>query len=163
MQAAFAQFLTGVASSTELAALYQYLQAQLVGPFVFDDLLRFQIVFAISSFDAFNHAIIRIGMLQSFIGTRPATQKFLSETVQISTYQSMRDATINQLNRPREHFFEQEIIRKHRLLSFQEPTRIAEGLSLIWGEQHKWAAIARQMGQQDRVVRETLSGDLRPR
>jgi len=31
---------------------------------------------------------------------------------------------------------------KHKLLAFQEPDKIAEALSLIWEEEHKWQKIA---------------------
>jgi hypothetical protein len=47
---------------------------------------------------------------------------------------------------PKEYLFEQEIIRKFRVQSYQEPSKVAEGLSLIWEETHKWQKIGEKMG-----------------
>ena len=57
---------------------------------------------------------------------------------------------------PKEHFFEQEIIKKHKLLSFQDPAKIADGLSLIWNENQKWKQIALKMAMGENEVRTTL-------
>jgi cellulose biosynthesis protein BcsQ len=46
---------------------------------------------------------------------------------------------------PREYYFEQEIISKLGIFAFQAPDKIADGLSYIWSEKHKWQKIAAAM------------------
>ena len=96
-------------------------------------------------------------MLQIFSGSRPPTPKYSAETLQLSVYQLMHDAMVNFTNPPREHFFEQEIIRRHKIKSFQEPGKINDGLGLIWNEPYKWALIATRMGKTESDVKSTLS------
>jgi hypothetical protein len=38
-------------------------------------------------------------------------------------------------------------------LSFQEPSKVADALSLIWNETHKWAKIAAAMGVDESFVK----------
>jgi len=47
----------------------------------YDDLLRSQVVYAVSAFDKLIHDLVRIGMVQIFSGARPATAKYLSESI----------------------------------------------------------------------------------
>src|SRR5690606_2896750 len=47
---------------------------------------------------------------------------------------------------PSEYWFEQEIIQKHSYLSFQEPTKISDALSLIWDHPQKWQFLAMATG-----------------
>ena len=41
-------------------------------------------------------------------------------------------------------------------MSFQDPNKIADGLSLIWIEPHKWQVIANDMGVETSKARTTL-------
>ncbi len=53
---------------------------------------------------------------------------------------------------PREFIFQQEIVRRHSHLSFQDPDKVAEALSLIWTMKHKWAVIGQAMGSTGEAV-----------
>jgi hypothetical protein len=118
----------------------------------FDDLLRFQIVYSVSALDKLIHDLIRIGMVQIFIGTRLATRKYLAETISMTAYANLSSATIP----PKEYYFEQEIISKLGIVTYQSPDSIAEGLSYIWDEKHKWQKIAAAMDIKENQARTQL-------
>ncbi|MFH6947410.1 HEPN domain-containing protein [Flavobacterium sp. FlaQc-51] len=130
---------------TELDTLFIHLKETLKLPNDLSDLLRAEWVYAVSALDKLIHELIRIGMLEAFQGTRPRTAKFLAFNVSLSTHTLITSSTPISIPPP-EYFFEQEVMQKHKTLSFQDPDKIADGLSLIWGEQHKWQTIAISMG-----------------
>ena len=59
----------------------------------------------------------------------------------MSAYATLISATIP----PKEYYFEQEIISKLRIVAYQSPENIADGLSYIWDEKYKWQKIAAAM------------------
>ncbi len=50
------------------------------------------------------------GMVQIFIGIRQATPKYLAEPITMTTYDELMSATVP----PKEHVFEQAIVKKLR-------------------------------------------------
>lgn len=145
-------FRHNIAGIRELATLHDYLLNQVKLPMTFDDLLRFQIVYSVSAFDKLIHDLIRIGMVEMFVGKRPATGKYLSERISLSAYRTISGATFP----PREYYFEQEIISKLRTIAYQSPENIADGLSYIWDEKHKWQKIASAMTMDEDGVKTKL-------
>ena len=152
MYSSLAAYRNNIASVRELATLHDYLCANLKSPMTFDDLLRFQIVYSVSALDKLLHDIIRIGMVQIFIGTRPATSKYLAERISMSAYVNLSSATIP----PKEYYFEQEINSKLGIVAYQSPDNIADGLSYIWNEKHKWQKIAAAMAIKEEQARTQL-------
>jgi len=138
-------FEEGIRSALQLSSLYVYATQQIRAPMSFDDILRAQIVYAVSSFDKLIHDLVRIGMVQTFTGSRTPTPRYLTESISVRSYLQLVSATIP----PREFFFEQDVVNKHRHLSFQDPDKVAEALSLIWAETQKWQAISIAMGEPD--------------
>jgi hypothetical protein len=118
----------------------------------FTDLLRSQLVYSVSAFDKLIHDLVRVGMVQTFQGTRTATRRYHDEEISLQLHGLLISATLP----PAEVLFEQAITRKLRKMSFQDPDKVAEGLSLIWGETHKWSAIAAKMGVSPDVARKTM-------
>lgn len=118
--------------------LYCYLKEQKV-PIDASDLLRWQWVLSISALDKYIHDVVRIGMIQEFLGTRSKTDKFNAFRIDMGKY-------LNIANSPSpESEFEKEIIRQHSILAFQHPDKISDALSFIWSEQHKWEVISNNM------------------
>lgn len=144
-------FKKNIQESSQLLALFKYTNEHIPG-MNFDDLLRAHLVYSVSAFDKFIHDIIRIGMLEIFLNIRPPTPKYLSEGISLELHNKIIEATIP----PKEYYFEREIIKKLSYISFQEPTKIAEGLSLIWSEPHKWQIISANMGIEMQTVKTTL-------
>jgi hypothetical protein len=152
MLSSASRFKASIATARESMALFDFLTATVKGPQSYDDLLRFQIVFAVSAFDKLMHDLIRIGMTQTFMGSRAASAKYRSEQITLAVHTSLIAAAIP----PKEVLFEQEISRKLSYNSYQEPEKVAEGLSLIWQEDHKWQKIAGHMGLDTDQARKQL-------
>lgn len=132
--------------------IHNFLQQSVGGPVNYDDLLRSKLVYAVSAFDKLIHDLIRIGMVDTFLGGRPPTAKYLAETVSLSTLQQL--ATAGPL--PPAVVFDNTIRAKHKALSFQDPTKVAEGLSFIWDEKHKWQQISAAIGEPEEPTRTRL-------
>lgn len=142
MLRAVAIFDASIAEARNLSTLYSYLSETVKAPYAFDDLLRSQVVYAISAFDKLMHDLIRIGMVATFVGHRVPTDRYHVEPITIQFHATLLAATVP----PKEYLFEQEIVKRLGRLSFQDPEKVVEGLSLIWDEKQKWAMIAGAMG-----------------
>ncbi len=142
-------FHKNISQANELGVLYAHLSTTVAIPEQFDDLLRSQIVNAVSAFDKLMHDIIRIGMVRIFENQRPATGKYLTEAVAIQHLPGLAAGAVP----PPPVRFEEIIREKLSHLSFQEPKKIVDGLSYIWNENHKWQQIALGFGMTDDHVK----------
>lgn len=147
-----ALFVESISQAKDLSGLFGFLKGNVIAQFPFDDLLRHQVVYSVSAFDKLMHDVIRIGLVQIFTGIRTPTDRYNCETISIQVHASLVSATIP----PKEHLFEQEIVRKLGYLSFQDPTKVSEGLALIWNEKHKWQKIAQSMGEDPKSAKTRL-------
>jgi RiboL-PSP-HEPN len=142
MQRAFDQFKDNMKYVKELDTLFVHLKSTLHLPNDLTDILRAEWVYSVSAMDKLIHELVRIGMIEAFQGRRVRTNKFSSFGVTTTTLTS---SLLNAVPPP-EYWFEQEIIERHKTLAFQAPEKIADALSLIWDEQHKWQTIAGMIG-----------------
>ena len=152
MQSAMEQFNGNIKAVKEMEALYEYLTTALKLPNDLSDILRAQLVYAVSALDKLIHELVRIGMLQAFAGQRTKTSKFYTFSISLETYNKIQqlNQSTNELQvETPEYFFEQEIIFKHKHLAFQEPDKIADALSFIWEEKQKWQKIASSFQMSD--------------
>jgi hypothetical protein len=117
------------------------------------DLLRSEIVYSVSSFDKFIHDLVRQGMVDTFIGNRPATDAYMNFDLTLKQYASLTSAGSIP---PPETVFENAVFDRHKSQSFQEPDKVAGALSLIWSEPHKWQKIAANMLMSEGDVRVEL-------
>jgi hypothetical protein len=99
-------------------------------------------VYAVSAFDKLIHDLVRIGMLQIFMGQRPTTPAYLVRTITIQVHADLIGATFP----PKEFLFQQEIVKRLSRATFQDPDRIVEGLAHIWNGADKWAMVAAKIG-----------------
>ena len=120
--------------------MYNYFEHSVV-PVDISDLLRWQWVQCISAFDKFVHDVVRVGMVEIFLGNRTPTPKYNTFQIDIQTYgdiiNNIIDASL---------IFERKIILKHGFLAFQDPSKVADALSYIWNENDKWGKISNLMG-----------------
>jgi len=152
MRNSLALFNSNITDARNISALYEYLSSTVAAPQSFDDLLRSQIVYSVSAFDKLIHDLIRIGMVEIFMGRRIPTPKYLSEPIPMQVHSEIILATIP----PKEYIFEQAIFQKLKTVSYQDPSKVAEGLSYIWNEPQKWQKIATAMATTDKTARTTL-------
>lgn len=135
-------FDQNIREARAISDIYNYLNSEVKVPFSVDDLLRSQIVYAVSAFDKLIHDLIRVGLIQSYEGSRTQTAKYINEVFPMSVIQQMSTASIP----PAVHFFEQAVFQKLKIVSYQEPNKVSDGLSYIWDEKQKWQKITTQMG-----------------
>ena len=109
---------------------------------IYENINRMKIVFAVSSFDKFMHDIIKIGIIEMFLGDRNHTKKYSNELIPISVLTKI----YNQELIPAAMEFETSIYAKLKTISYQDPTKLADGLSFIWDEKQKWQKIASELG-----------------
>ena len=153
MYEALRLFNQNIEEAKNLTALYEYLENSINSPLAFDDLLRAQIVYSVSAFDKLIHDIIRIGMIEIFTGNRQPTPQYLKESISIETYNELISPTMLP---PKEYIFEQAVFNKLKTISYQEPEKVAQGLSYIWDEKQKWQKIASKMEMDDKTAKTTL-------
>lgn len=153
MLQAYQQFEANITAIKELDALYAHLHNTLQLPNDLSDLLRAELVYAVSALDKLIHDLVKTGMTETFIGSRNPTNKYKNFSLSMSTINDIRSATIP----PAEVIFGSEVFNKNKTLSFQKPDKIADALSYIWNESHKWQSITSQLGLTDqKAVREKL-------
>lgn len=113
------------------------------------DILRAQIVLAVSALDHYIHDVTRVGMLESYQGTRPRTDAFYRFDVSLQ-------AAINGLASPGTlTWFEGEIRERHGHLSFEQPDKIADALRLF-SDVELWNLVAGRLGIPVRDVKTRL-------
>lgn len=149
MHNAYASFIKNLGDAKALTGLHEFLSGRIGGPMSYDDLLRAQYVYSVSAFDKFMHDIILIGMVDTFVGKRPPTDKYLNETLSISIVNQLTSQTLT----PPHLIFKDTVFLKLKTLSFQDPSKIADGLAYIWNESHKWVKISQVMGMTDRALK----------
>lgn len=145
-------FERNIRQANERGALYVYLSSIVPIPEQFDDLLRSQMVDAVSAFDKLLHDLIRIGMVRIFENARSPTNKYSNEAVAIKYLPELAVGA----NPPPAVRFEEIIREKLSKLSFQDPAKVADGLSFIWDEPQKWQQIALGIGMTDDDARRKL-------
>lgn len=134
------RFVKLVQDTQNVETLYNYFDHSVV-PVDISDLLRWQWVQCISAFDKFVHDVVRVGMVEIFLGNRTPTPKYNTFQIDIQTYGDMINNIIDA-----SLIFERKIILKHGFLAFQDPSRVADALSYIWNENDKWGKISNLMG-----------------
>ena len=150
MFSAIKQFRDNIERIRELGGVYDAL-CHLTAP-VLDatDLLRAQIVLAVSALDHYIHEIARVGMLEALHGTRPRTDAFLRFQVSMETTLAGLEGG-NAVS-----LFEAEIRQRHGYQSFQMPDKIAEAVRLFSASE-LWPSVASRLGLSVRDVKDHLS------
>jgi len=152
MNNAHSLFERNMQDADSLSEIYGFLKRTVISPTPYEDLLRSKIVYCISAFDKLLHDLITEGMVQSYAGKRPPTKKYLSELLSIENIEKLKSAGTP----PAEIIFRQIIQSKLKTSSFQDPTKVADGLSYIWAEEHKWRAISAGVGLKEDIAKTTL-------
>ncbi|MCX6074099.1 MAG: HEPN domain-containing protein [Campylobacterales bacterium] len=139
------EFDVQIQSCKELYAVYGHLKNNLSYPLDLSDLLRAQVVYAVSALDKLVHELVKKGMVEIFEGKRLKTTTFSNFGISLNTLIKIQEvgsiAVPQSIEETAIYWFEREISLKHKSLSFQAPDKISEALSLIWLEEHKWQKI----------------------
>lgn len=146
MKNALTQFAENIRQVRELGALCAVLQQQ-VPAMDLSDLLRAQVVMAVSALDHLVHELVRIGMINVAGGVRQPTPAFGAFEVSMNGVLAGNAGGVDWLSA--------EIRRKHSWLSFSHPDKIAEACSKICTKK-LWQEVAAEMHADPKDVRQQL-------
>ena len=106
------------------------------------DLLRIQLVNAVSAFDWLMHEYIHAGIMKQLMGDVPMTRKVKVFSIDADTYSQL--ATLDAIEKYKT--LSVRVSSVLRTMSFQSPEKIKDGLSHIWEEPHKWQLLSHECG-----------------
>ncbi len=114
------------------------------------DLLRSELVNLVSAMDRFIHEIVRIGIVNSYLGYSQQTAKCKAIPFKLSTMNKIIDCKL--LTTPptcnediAEYWVNKEIVDILKTFSFQKIEKIKDALSYIWDNQYKLHEIIKKM------------------
>ena len=149
MQAALDQFRANIARVRNLGGIYRALEGQTTSAVDLSDLLRAELVLAVSALDQYIHELVRLGMLEINRGTRQETRAFTQFSMPLGTVKEWL------LDPDDEQRLDSEIRSQFSRRSFQQPDRIAEAIRHFSGEA-LWANVGRNLGLLEQDVRSRL-------
>ncbi len=152
-------FRESLSDANRLLFLYSHCTDKLQFPGDYTDLLRMSFIYCLSALDKLMHDVILHEMIEIYVGRRSPTSKYLSETLTIENHLLLSKATVP----PAEILFENIIRRKLGYQSFMDPAKLADGLSLVWEEPHKWKIIATELERNETDIKTELKNMVRRR
>ena len=150
MREAIDLFRANLARVRNLGRIANALDSQTAQALDLSDILRAELVLAVSALDQFVHEITRLGMLEAYRGEREKTTRFLQ--FQVSVEAALRGISEN----PSGEWLNAEIRIRNGYRAFQNPDRIAEALRLV-SDIPVWDEVARGMEMSPREVRVRLN------
>lgn len=114
------------------------------------DLLRAELVNVVSAMDRFIHEIVRVGIINSYLGISPQTAKCKTIPFKFSTLNKVIEcklrATPPTCNEEiADYWINKEVVEILKTLAFQKIEKIKEALSYVWDITHKFQAIIGRM------------------
>lgn len=113
------------------------------------DLLRIQLVNAVSAFDWLMHEYIHAGIMKQLMGDVPMTSKVKVFSIDADTYSQL--ATLDAIEKYK--ILSVRVSSVLKTMSFQSPEKIKDGLSYIWEEPHKWQLLSQECGLSEEDLR----------
>jgi len=125
------------------------------------DILRAELVLAVSALDYYIHEIVRFGMLEIYLGKRAPTASLLKFNVTlegvIQSFAKMNDVSREESKSMVEYvdWLDNEIRNRHGWHSFQRADKIAEAIRLISKDQ-LWQEVAENLQQSPQDIKQSL-------
>jgi hypothetical protein len=138
-------FDSGLGYARSIRGVYLAARSLILG-IDLSDLLRAQIVSAVSAFDYYIHELVRFGMLEINAGTRPPTPGYHRFTIPL---RAVANSATNPL------WLDSEIREKHGYLAFQLPDKVADAIRNI-SEKTLWRELSTSLGIPDDKIKERL-------
>jgi len=148
MQRALDAFNNSVARVELLGGLHKAVESLMTPVVDASDLLRAQIVLAVSAFDYYIHELTVLGMVEVLEGKRPPTPAFNRYRVSIG-------AVSVGLPSGTSDWFAAEIREKHSFLAFQQPDKVADAIRLF-SDVKLWQAVATILGGAETDIKNRL-------
>ena len=149
MQAAIDQFRVNIGRVRNFGTMYKILSAQTTQVLDLSDILRAELVMAVSALDQYIHELVRLGMLEAYSGHRVQTQAFLR-------FQVALGGALQGISAPTSaDWLEDQITTRHGYQSFQHPDSIAGAIRLI-SDAQLWNEVASHLGMSPQDVKQKL-------
>ena len=149
MQKAIHEFEASMARVRALHALHASFTKMVTEAVDLSDILRAEVVLAVSALDYFIHELTRLGMLECWSGTRVQTDAFQRFQLPLSIIGDLSNPAMG------EQTFDAEIRLRHGFLSFQHPDRIADAIRLF-SSARLWDEVGKEMGRTGHEVKSSL-------
>ena len=146
MNSAIKQYRENINRVRELGALAEAVERIATAALDLTDILRAQIVLAVSAADHFVHEVTRQGMIESAKGVRTKTDAYLRFQLPIVTV----DSVLNGI--PCETWLDEVVRDRHSWQSFQDPDKIADAIRLI-SSVKLWEVVGSHIGMQPQDVK----------
>ncbi len=159
MHEAYQQFKINISSNHKIIDVYKLINYQdqllknlldLEKSEILGHLLRNVIVYSVSALDKFIHELVIKGIIEIFVNLRPTTRAYENINIPLT---HINICSKSYYIREFYYFLYKFFSNK----TFQTPEKIAEGLSYIWNEKHKWKVIAQELNKDEKYVREKLN------
>lgn len=149
MQKAIDDFETSMARVRALHALQASFTKLVTEAVDLSDILRAEVVLAVSALDYFVHELTRLGMLESWSGVRAQTDAFQRFQLPLSI--------VGGLNNPAAggQVLDAEIRSRHGFLAFQHPDKIADAVRLF-SNIRLWEEVGRETASSAQDVKSSL-------
>lgn len=153
MTKAYQQFEINISGLHNLTVVYEAF-ADKVSPLDISDILRSQIVLAVSALDCYFHDLCEESMLHIFEHKNfSANNAFKNFTISMDTLHQIANTSVMS---EKSFFLSKEIKRKNSYRSFQEPKNISEALSYI-GISKVWVKVGEIVGIESSELQSRLS------
>ena len=150
MREAIDQFRANLVRVRSLDHIAGALDSQTTQALDLSDILRSELVLAVSALDQFVHEVTRLGMLEAYNGERTRTASFLSFQVPLSGV--LEAVTDNRSDM----WLDEQIRIRNGYRSFQSPDHIADAIRLV-SDISLWNEVGARLGASSSEVREKLN------
>jgi len=142
MQSAKVHFEQNIIRVKNLGTIYESINLETTPILDLSDILRAQYVMLVSALDHFIHELVRFGMIETYNGSRRATQKFKEFILGLDKNILFTKAIMEEKNN---EWLNGQIRHKNGFKSFQESDKIKEALYLIL-EYDIWIKVRQDLG-----------------
>lgn len=149
MKQAIDQFVINMDRVRHLSSIFCTIESMTTDAIDLSDVLRAELVLAVSALDYFIHDLVRLGMLEIWAGIRPSTAAYYKFPIPLQ-------ATHSALSDTNDIEWLETIIREaHGWKSFQTPDNIVHAIRLI-SNVKLWDEVGREMRLSSRDVKTEL-------
>jgi len=139
MHKALAQFAENVRRARALGGLASAVASMTTSAIDVSDVLRAQLVLAVSALDHFVHEVVRLGMIEIAKGVRPKTEAYLRFRMPVTAVEFALSGL------PHETWIGETVREHHSWQSFQDPEKIADAIRLI-SPVKLWEMVGKELG-----------------
>jgi hypothetical protein len=148
MHRAIKQLESNIIRVRALGGIFQALTTMTTPAVDASDILRSQIVMAVSALDHYVHELTLLGMLEVYLGVRQAPPAYLRFEVPVAT-------AVPGISTAGSSWFEAIVRQKHNFLSFQHPDNVSAAIRLF-SSCELWPTVSKSMGVDTQTLKNRL-------